>query len=154
MPSRQSDQFTHRYQSPYIVSLRIDLRLQALHFKPHRIMARTWPEFVENSAKKFNSPRLYTDSSDWFQYPTVKMSKERSDKISEPLDDTNTDTDEEQILESISRLSIEVNRIELTTGPSKRTHCMRTEIERLESQLAYFDSQAIDRTGQFSRNTP
>ncbi|MHC4857480.1 MAG: hypothetical protein ACYTBY_06730 [Planctomycetota bacterium] len=103
-------------------------------------MARTWPEFVENSAKKFNSPRLYTDSSDWFQYPTVKMSKERSDKISEPLDDTNTDTDEEQILESISRLSIEVNRIELTTGPSKRTHCMRTEIERLESQLAYFDS--------------
>lgn len=82
------------------------------------------------------------------------MSKERSDTISEPLDDTNTDTDEEQILESISRLSSEVSRIESTTGPSKRTHCMRTEIERLESHLAYFDNQAIDRTGQFSRNTP
>jgi len=82
------------------------------------------------------------------------MSKERSDTISEPLDDTNTDTDEEQILGSISRLSIEVNRIESTTGPSKRTHCMRTEIERLESQLAYFDNQATDRTGQISRNTP
>ena len=75
------------------------------------------------------------------------MTTERSDTIGEPLDDTNTDTDEEQILESISRLSIEVNRIESTTGPSKRTHCMRTEIERLESQLAYFENQAKDCTG-------
>jgi len=82
------------------------------------------------------------------------MTTERSDTIGEPLDDTNTDTDEEQILESISRLSIEVNRIESTTGPSKRTHCMRTEIERLESQLAYFENQAKDSTGQVSRDTP
>jgi len=82
------------------------------------------------------------------------MSTERSDTISEPLDDTKIDTDEEQILESISRLSIEVNRIESTTGPSKRTHCMRTEIERLESQLAYFENQAKDSTGQVSRDTP
>jgi len=82
------------------------------------------------------------------------MTTERSDTIGEPLDDTNTDTDEEQILESISRLSIEVNRIESTTGPSKRTHCMRTEIERLESQLAYFEDQTQDCTGQVSRDTP
>lgn len=82
------------------------------------------------------------------------MSTERADTIGEPLDDTNIDTDEEQILESISRLSIEVNRIESTTGPSKRTHCMRTEIERLESQLAYFENQAKDSTGQVSRDTP
>jgi len=82
------------------------------------------------------------------------MTTERSDTIGEPLDDTNTDTDEEQISESISRLSIEVNRIESTTGPSKRTHCMRTEIERLESQLAYFENQAKDSTGQVSRDTP
>ena len=81
------------------------------------------------------------------------MTTERSDTIGEPLDDTNTDTDEEQILESISRLSIEVNRIESTTGPSKRTHCMRTEIERLESQLAYFENQAKDSTGQVSQDT-
>ena len=82
------------------------------------------------------------------------MTTERSDTIGEPLDDTKIDTDEEQILESISRLSIEVNRIESTTGPSKRTHCMRTEIERLESQLAYFENQAKDSTGQVSRDTP
>ena len=81
------------------------------------------------------------------------MTTERSDTIGEPLDDTNTDTDEEQISESISRLSIEVNRIESTTGPSKRTHCMRTEIERLESQLAYFENQAKDSTGQVSQDT-
>ena len=82
------------------------------------------------------------------------MSTERSDTISESLDDTNTDTDEEQILESISRLRIEVNRIESTTGPSKRTHCMLTEIEGLETQLAFFENQAKDCTGQVSRNTP
>lgn len=82
------------------------------------------------------------------------MSTERSDTISGSLDDTNTDTDEEQIMESISRLRIEVNRIESTTGPSKRTHCMRTEIERLETQLAFFENQAKDCTGQVSRNTP
>ena len=82
------------------------------------------------------------------------MSMERSDTISGPLDDTNTETNEEQILKSISRLRIEVNRIESTTGPSKRTHCMRTEIERLESELAYFESQAEDCTDQVSRDTP
>jgi len=82
------------------------------------------------------------------------MSMERSDSSGEPVDVTSIDIDEEDITESITRLRIEVNRIESTTGPSKRTHCMRTEIERLESQLAYFENQAKDCTGQVSRDTP
>jgi len=79
---------------------------------------------------------------------------ERSDSSGEPVDVTSIDIDEEDITESITRLRIEVNRIESTTGPSKRTHCMRTEIERLESQLAYFENLAKDSTSQVSKDTP
>ncbi len=82
------------------------------------------------------------------------MSTERSDTISEPRDDSKSGTDEKQILESLSRLRIEVNRIESTTGPSKRTHCMRTEIDRLESELAYYENLSKDCTDQVSRDTP
>lgn len=82
------------------------------------------------------------------------MSMERLDSSGEPVDGTDIDTDEEEITESITRLRIEVNRIESTTGPSKRTHCMRTEIERLECELAYSENQAGDGTGQISQDTP
>lgn len=82
------------------------------------------------------------------------MNIEKADSSGEPVDSTDIDTDEEEITQSITRLRIEVDRIESTTGPSKRTHCMRTEIERLESQLAYFENQAKDSTGQVSRDTP
>ena len=75
------------------------------------------------------------------------MSMERSDSSGKPVDGTDIDTDEEDITQSITKLRIEVNRIESTTGPSKRTHCMRTEIERLESQLAYSENQASQGTG-------
>ena len=75
------------------------------------------------------------------------MSMERSDSSGKPVDGTDIDNDEEDITQSITKLRIEVNRIESTTGPSKRTHCMRTEIERLESQLAYSENQANQGTG-------
>ena len=74
------------------------------------------------------------------------MSMDRADSSGEPVDGTDIDTDEEDITQSITRLRIEVDRIESTTGPSKRTHCMRTEIERLESQLAYSENQASQGT--------
>ncbi len=64
------------------------------------------------------------------------MNMEISDKSDESLDCTNTNIDEGQISESISKLRADVNRIESTTGPSKRTQCMRKEIKRLESHLA------------------
>ena len=59
------------------------------------------------------------------------MSLDRSDTGSEPVK-----SEEDQILESISRLRVEIDRIESTTGPSKRTYCIRDEIERLGSRLA------------------
>jgi uncharacterized small protein (DUF1192 family) len=82
------------------------------------------------------------------------MSMERADSSGEPADGTDIDTDEEEITQSITQLRIEVDRIESTTGPSKRTHCMRTEIERLESQLACCENQAKDGAGQISQDTP
>ena len=72
---------------------------------------------------------------------------EKSDSSGKPVDGTDIDTDEEDITQSITKLRIEVNRIESTTGPSKRTHGMRTEIERLESQLAYSENQASPGAG-------
>jgi hypothetical protein len=59
------------------------------------------------------------------------MNLKRSDTGSEPVK-----SEEDQILESISRLRVEIDRIESTTGPSKRTHCIRDEIKRLGSRLA------------------
>ena len=53
-----------------------------------------------------------------------------------------SNSEEDQILESISRLRDEIDRIESTTGPSKRTHCIRNEIKRLGSRLATCKIQA------------
>jgi hypothetical protein len=59
--------------------------------------------------------------------------------ITENLD---TSLDEDQILESLSRLRLEIFRIETTTGPSRRTVCIGEEIQRLEMQLALCKDQA------------
>jgi hypothetical protein len=77
------------------------------------------------------------------------MSLGRSDTSSEPVK-----SEEDQILESISRLRVEIDRIESTTGPSKRTHCIRDEIKRLGSRLAYCKVQAIERTDQITQIEP
>jgi hypothetical protein len=74
-------------------------------------------------------------------------SLDRSDVSSEPLN-----SEEDQILESISRLRVEINRIESTTGPSKRTNCIRDEIKRLGSRLAYCKIQARERTDQVAQD--
>jgi len=77
------------------------------------------------------------------------MSLERSDTSSEPVK-----SEEDQILESISRLRVEIDRIEATTGPSKRTHCIRDEIKRLGGRLAQCKVQAIERTDQITQIEP
>ena len=64
------------------------------------------------------------------------MSLEESDIDSDHLSNLDTSLDEDQILESLSRLRLEIFRIETTTGPSRRTVCIREEIQRLEMQLA------------------
>ena len=75
------------------------------------------------------------------------MSLERSDTGSEPVQ-----SEEDQLLESISRLRVEIDRIESTTGPSKRTHCIRDEIKRLGSRLANCKIQVRELTGQTSQD--
>ena len=75
------------------------------------------------------------------------MSLERSDTGSEPVQ-----SEEDQLLESISRLRVEIDRIESTTGPSKRTHCIRDEIKRLGSRLANCKIQVGKLTVQTSQD--
>ena len=75
------------------------------------------------------------------------MNLKRSDTGSEPVQ-----SEEDQLLESISRLRVEIDRIESTTGPSKRTHCIRDEIKRLGSRLANCEIQVGKLTGQASQD--
>jgi hypothetical protein len=92
------------------------------------------------------------------------MSLEESDTSSELLNslDTNLEEgnleegnlEEGQILESIFKLRTELNRIESTTGLSKRSACIRNEIKRLGRQLVYCKNQAKERTDQVSQNNP
>lgn len=84
------------------------------------------------------------------------MSLESSDTRLESSDTTSepSDSEEDQILESISRLRVEIDRIESTTGPSKRTHCIRDEIKRLGNRLAQCRIQTIERTDQLSQIEP
>ncbi len=79
------------------------------------------------------------------------MSLERSDTGSEPLKSLNTNIEEDQILELISKLRHEIYQIETTTGPSKRTSCIRNDIKKLESQLAYCKDQAEELTDKISQ---
>ena len=82
------------------------------------------------------------------------MNLEESDTGSEHSGGLNTNLEEDQILESITKLRVEFNRIESTTGPSKRTDCIRSEIKRLGKQLAYCKIHAKQRTDQESQDNP
>jgi hypothetical protein len=82
------------------------------------------------------------------------MSIESSDISSKLFNSRDTHLDEDQILESITKLRVEFNRIESTTGPSKRSACIRNEIKRLGRQLVYCKNQAKERTDQVSQDNP
>lgn len=78
------------------------------------------------------------------------MSLERSETGSEPLNNTNTE--EDHLLELLSKLRLEIYRIETTTGPSRRTNCIRNEIKQLEIRLAYCKDQAKESADQASQD--
>ena len=80
------------------------------------------------------------------------MSLETSNTASELLNSPDTNLEEDQILELLSKLRLEIYQIESTTGPSKRTSCMRNEIKRLENQLAYCKDQDTERPDQESQD--
>lgn len=82
----------------------------------------------------------------------LSMSLERSETGSELLNNLNTNTEEDQILELLSKLRLEIYRIETTTGPSRRTSCIRNEIKQLESQLAYCKDQTKEPADQVSQD--
>lgn len=70
------------------------------------------------------------------------MNFEEADADSEHINIFDSNLEEDQILEMLSKLRLEVEKIETTTGPSRRTACIRNEIKILESQLAYCRDQA------------
>ena len=80
------------------------------------------------------------------------MGPEDADAVSEHPNNVDSELDEEQILESLSRLRLEIFRIETTTGPSRRTICIQNEIDRLEAQLAYCKTQAKAHTNEESQD--
>ena len=82
------------------------------------------------------------------------MNIEGSDLSSELLNSHTTPLNEDQILESIVKLRVEFDRIEATTGPSKRTACIRNEIKRLGSQLAYCKIHAKEPAAEVSQDKP
>ncbi len=56
------------------------------------------------------------------------MSLEESDTSSEHLNSLDTNLEEDQILELLSKLRLEIFQIETTTGPSRRIIGIRNEI--------------------------
>ena len=80
------------------------------------------------------------------------MSLEQLNIDSDHSNSRETELDEDQILESLSSLRLEIFRIETTTGPSRRTVCIRGEIQRLESQLALCKAQAEVQTDEASQD--
>lgn len=78
------------------------------------------------------------------------MSLEAPETGSEDPGSLDTNLDEDQILELLTKLRLEIFQIETTTGPSRRTNCIRNEIKRLESQLAFCKVQANERTENVS----
>lgn len=80
------------------------------------------------------------------------MSLEESDIGGEPLNGDDAGLEKDQILESLSRLRLDIFHIETTTGPSKRTVCMRDEIKRLEIQLAHCRDQANEHVDKVSQD--
>ncbi len=67
----------------------------------------------------------------------IDNNQEKPTVICRLLDNLNYCIDEERVSDSISRLNLEIGKIESTSGPSKRTLLMRHEVERLESLLNY-----------------
>ena len=80
------------------------------------------------------------------------MSLEQLNIDSDHSNSFEAELDEDQILEALSRLRLEIFRIETTTGPSRRTVCIRGEIQRLESQLALCKAQAETQTDETPRD--
>ena len=80
------------------------------------------------------------------------MSLEESDTGIEPLNGGDANLEQDQILESLSRLRLDIFHIETTTGPSKRTISMRDEIKRLEIQLAVCKDQAKEQVDNVSQD--
>ena len=65
------------------------------------------------------------------------------------LESLNTYINEDEISDSIVKLSTEVEKIELVSGKSARTSGIRQEIANLEDQLTYSRNQASLRTQQY-----
>ena len=80
------------------------------------------------------------------------MNLEETNTSSEPLNNPDAISEEGRILESIYKLRAEFDRIVSTTGPSKRSHCIRNEIERLEGQFASCKDQLRERIAQKSQD--
>ena len=80
------------------------------------------------------------------------MSLEEADVDSEHINIFDTNLEEDQILEMLSKLRFEIVQIEATTGPSRRTICIRKETKRLESQLAYCEDRAKGLTDKVSHH--
>ena len=70
------------------------------------------------------------------------MIPEKANTVSESSGDPDTSSEAGRILESIVNLRAEFDRIVSTTGPSKRSHCISNEIERLEALFAQCKTQA------------
>lgn len=67
------------------------------------------------------------------------------------LQNLHTYINEEQVFNAISRLTREVEKIELFSGRSLRTIKMRNEIARLQVKLDYCKDQASFRTEQYHK---
>lgn len=78
------------------------------------------------------------------------MRLEESDTNGESLNNPDTNSEEDQILESIVKLRAELNRIVSTTGPSKRSLSIRGEIKRLLDQFSNCKAQARECSAQIS----
>ena len=78
------------------------------------------------------------------------MSLEKADADSEHINIFDTNLEEDQVLEVLSKLRLKIFQIETTTGPSRRTTCIRNEIKTLESQLDYCRDQGKGLTEKVS----
>jgi len=67
------------------------------------------------------------------------------------LKNLNTYINEDHLLNEITQLSAEVNKIESNSGRSLHTIKMRNEIAKLEDQLSYAKHQANLLTQQFHK---
>ena len=76
------------------------------------------------------------------------MISEEPNPGSETLNGHDASSEEDKILQSIFSLRAEFDRIVSTTGPSKRSHCIRNEIDRLEEEYGQRKAQARERAAR------